>query len=148
MRDLKPPPNKINAIVNAACKSIALNGVFLVLCSFPNMAGKYRSRPATKIKRADVKVAPEMCDYMYDSVNNVIAGHRLILPLRAPKHEKATMNANTVPPIGPKRALPKSSATVLLRATVFSSACQILQHVTLNMAPNYLIQDNKIRHIS
>lgn len=45
-------------------------------------------------------------------------------PLRAPKHENATMNANRLPPIGPKRALPKSIATVLLRPTVVWNASE------------------------
>lgn len=40
------------------------------------------------------------------------------LPFRAPKHDIATMSANTIPPAGPNRARPKSSATVLLRPTV------------------------------
>lgn len=40
------------------------------------------------------------------------------LPFRAPKHEKATIKAKIVPPTVPKRALPKSMATVLLKLTV------------------------------
>jgi hypothetical protein len=40
-------------------------------------------------------------------------------PFRAPKQEKATMKAKTLPPMGPSNARPKSMATVLLMATVF-----------------------------
>lgn len=42
------------------------------------------------------------------------------IPFNAPKHESATMNAKTAPPIGPNNARPKSSATVLLNPTVAS----------------------------
>jgi hypothetical protein len=40
------------------------------------------------------------------------------IPFKAPKQEKATMKAKTEPPMGPKSALPKSIATVLLLPTV------------------------------
>lgn len=42
-------------------------------------------------------------------------------PVRAPKQERATTTAKTTPPARPKRAQPKSSATVLLFAI---AACE------------------------
>lgn len=49
-------------------------------------------------------------------------------PLSAPKHETATMRAKAAPPTGPKSARPKSSATVLLRASVSCPKCAASAH--------------------
>lgn len=53
-------------------------------------------------------------------MSGMVLGGKLIIhsPFIAPKHEIATMTAKKTPPKGPKRARPKSKATVLLRATV------------------------------
>lgn len=113
MRERKPPPMTINTIVIVAWRRIALTGVRLDLFTCANIAGRYPSRPATQMRRAEVNVDPAGGEYEYPG-NDV----RDNSPFSAPKQEMATMTAKTTPPAGPKSVRPKSRATVLLRPTV------------------------------
>jgi len=78
-------------------------------------------------------------------VNTHIRESRLSIPFNAPKHEKATMNAKTVPPTGPKRARPKSMATVLLSPTVAWSPDKTSESVDKEIP--HLVQHDKIRNV-
>jgi len=64
----------------------------------------------------------------------------------APKHEMATMIAKRTPPKGPKRARPKSKATVLLRATVSWGEGQGL--ILWEKTMTYFVKDGKVGNIS
>lgn len=114
INDLNPPPTVIKHVVSPTCKHIAFSGVLSVLWWRPNKAGRYPSRPATEISRAEVKELPVL---FWLERGDASALNNLLLS--APKQENATMSAKTTPPIGPKSARPKSRATVLLAATVF-----------------------------
>lgn len=94
-RLVKPEPNTTKSSVRVCVSICAYSGVPNFVCSTPICLGRYPSRPA----------AAARCEYVY------------IWPLSAPKHENATSAANTMPPVEPNVAMPKSNATEFVRAT-------------------------------